>query len=597
MAGITSNKLAEVRKDFRNAADTMIIPVVELDLDHNLAYANNSAQQMLGIGPEHLTSGLNVSDIIAPEQIGLAKEGLTRLRERVDSTPLTLKVKTLGGTEIFVDTIADAIIVNKKVEGFVVYVFDLTRRMALEEKIRQREGIFEYIVEQSSFAGLFVVGGNYRFEYVNDKMADILGRTRSEILGHDFREFLHPDSVELVADRYRRRQRGESVPSIYEFEIIRGDGAVRKVRLSSTVTKTGEGTAKTIAQMVDITEEMERQQALKESEQRYRTLVETMDSGFCVDNEDGIAIMVNQSLVDMLGFDSVDDLTGESVTLWTLDMSEEDLRKKVDLRKQGVAEHYEVKLIHKTGRIIPAIVHASPVFDIEGTYIGSLAIFTDISELKAAEAEARFLLDLLLHDIGNQMQLIMAGADMLERGSTPEQVMRARQYVLDGAKRCLALINNIRHTEEAKSEPVRPVDLTKALRAEIQVFSGQYMMKPEVSGLSESIRVYADSALGHLFWNLMENSIKHNKKDEKKLWITGDRDNGRFIVHFEDNGPGLVDRKKDALFDPKARASGVGLHLVRRIITKYGGQLFVEDRVPGKPDEGLRMSIQFQIAT
>jgi len=78
------------------------------------------------------------------------------------------------------------------------------------------------------------------------------------------------------------------------------------------------------------------------------------------------------------------------------------------------------------------MVTASPLLDENNEYMGSMAVFTDISDLKKTEAEVHFLLDLLLHDVGNQLQLIVAGGDFLERDSPPEQILRSKRYIMDG---------------------------------------------------------------------------------------------------------------------------------------------------------------------
>ena len=69
-----------------------------------------------------------------------------------------------------------------------------------------------------------------------------------------------------------------------------------------------------------------------------------------------------------------------------------------------------------------------------------------------------------------------------------------------------------------------------------------------------------------------------------------------FVLSISDNGPGLDDDKKPELFEPTRRYGGVGLHLVRRLAEKYGCTPEVRDRVKGKPDLGLEITIQFKIA-
>ncbi len=581
---------------FRNTVEDILLPIVELDLDYRIMYANKNARRLLCIDDSDLQHGINATSMVSSEEKGLVERGLKALLDGAEPTPITLKVNRKDGAEILTETWAELVFEEGNPVGFVVYVLDLTRRLAIEEKFQEREGIFQFIIEYSSFAGIFVVNDNYQFEYVNDKLLDMLGLTRSEVLGHDFREFLHPDSIDLVAERYVKRQRGEEVPRVYEFKILRSDGTPRDVVISSAVMVTGEDSVKTVAQIQDITEQKEAHRALQESEQRYRRLLETMDSGFCIDDDRGKTLLVNDALCEMLGYSSPEDLIGKSITKWTYGWTDKEVEEKIRERRKGEADHYEIELLHQDGHIIPAIVHASPVFGPDGEYQGNFAVFTDVSELKNAEAEVKFLLDLLLHDIGNQLQLIVAGADLLDDDSRSNQIKNARQYVLDGASRCLELIDNIRRAERFKSEPLHPTDVASLLLSQARLFASQYNVTPEISGLPDNVRVMADSALGHLFWNLMENSIKHNPGDDKKVWIYGEDHGDFFELRFSDNGPGMSDKEKQHLFRLSRRSAGVGLHLVRRIVRKYGGRIELEDRIDGHQEKGLSVSVFLRTA-
>ncbi|MGY5860348.1 MAG: PAS domain S-box protein, partial [Candidatus Thorarchaeota archaeon] len=444
---------SQERSEFRKVADTMLIPVVEFDRLFALMYANPAALTMLKLSEKQLSNGVRASDLVIPEQHDLVNEALGLLDSDIEPTSLSLRVVAGNGIAIPCQVYADRIENEGKVAGFVVYVVDLSRRESTEEKILSRKEILEFMVDYYSFSGIIIVDNQFKFEYVNDKLCNIIGRRRSEILGHDFREFLHPDSVDTVTERYVKRQQGEEVPSVYELKILRKDGDVRDIRLNVGSIRGNDGNIRTVAQILDITEEKEGARALEDSEHRYRNLVETMDSGLSVDNGEGQMILVNDALCHMLGYDSPEDLIGKRITSILHGWTENNVAQKVEDRKAGKIEHYEAQLRHKSGDVVPVVVSASPLLDRNDEYVGSMAVFADISELKKTEAEVHFLLDLLLHDIGNQLQLILAGGDFLEKDSPPDQIMRSRRYVMDGALRCLELIQKVRRAEESKSEP------------------------------------------------------------------------------------------------------------------------------------------------
>ena len=586
-----------MRKEFHKVANSMQIPVVEFDLDLILQYANPAAVVLLKLDESKFALGLHVDSLVVPEQYTLVKDGLRLLQGDVEPTSISLRVTTGNGVAIPCQVYADRIRDGSKVIGFIVYVVDLSRRELAEGKILSHKETLEFMVDYSSFSGITIVDDAYKLEYVNDKFCDIMGRRRSEVLGHNFREFLHPDSDSIVAERYKKRQSGEEILSVYEIKVVRKDGEVRDIHMNVGSIRGSDGRARTVAQLLDITEEKKRAQALADSEHRYRNLVETMDSGLSVDNNKGRMILANDALCRMLGYDFPDELIGQKITTILHGWTENNIYEKVRDRKAGKIEQYEAQLIHKSGGMVPAMVTASPMLDHNNEYVGSMAVFTNISELKKTEAEVHFLLDLLLHDIGNQLQLILAGGDFLERSAPPDQIVRSKRYIMDGALRCMELIQKVRRAEESKSEPLSPLLLSLVARAETELLFKQRGVRVDLSGLDDNITVYADQALSQLIWNLLENAVIHNPKaeSEKMVAISGSTTGNTFTLSVSDNGPGIIDAKKNELFNPTRRYGGVGLHLVRRLAEKYGGTPKVLDRVDGHPEEGLRIDIQFDL--
>lgn len=588
------------RKVFRDIADEMLIPVLEFNLDFTIEYVNKSALNLFKMQKDQITSGSSVYDFIIPEQHALVHEGLELLRKGAIPSSISLRVVNSNNIAIPTQVFTDRIEHDSKVIGYVAYLLDLSRRAAAEDKMLSRKELLEYMVDYNSFTGIIIVDDQYKFEYVNDKLLDILGRRRTEVINHDFREFLHPDSLEIVSERYRKRQQGQNEPAVYELKILRKDGDSRDIRMNVGAVRGRDGKIRTVAQLMDISDELVRAQALSDSEHRYRSLVETMDSGLSVDDVNSNMVLVNEALCRMIGYDSPDELIGQPITKILYGWTENHVKEKIQARKEGKIEQYEAELIHKISGLVPVVVSASPLVDTNNEYLGSMAVFTDVSLLKKTEAEVHFLLDLLLHDIGNQLQLILAGGDFLDVDATPEQIMRSKRYILDGALRCLELIQKVRRAEEAKSEPLEPIKIHHVVEAESELLYKQRGVRVDLTELPTNAVVYADQALSQLVWNLLENAVIHNKKPEheKLVKVSGRFTENRFILTISDNGPGIPNGSKDELFNPSRRYGGVGLHLVRRLAEKYGGTTpAVRDRVVGSPGEGLSIDLNFQIVS
>ncbi len=123
----------------------------------------------------------------------------------------------------------------------------------IAERLAESEKMFRSIVE-NSHAGIFIIDDTFHLTYANSMLSKILGYPVEEIVGSDFRRFLDEPSKILVAERYVRRQKGEDLPSRYEFSFYRKDGALRTAELSSSVVTETNGKVITVGQLLDITE-------------------------------------------------------------------------------------------------------------------------------------------------------------------------------------------------------------------------------------------------------------------------------------------------------------------------------------------------------
>jgi len=103
--------------------------------------------------------------------------------------------------------------------------------------------------------------------------------------------------------------------------------------------------------------------------------------------------------------------------------------------------------------------------------------------------------------------------------------------------------------------------------------------------------VNVDRFLTNLISNLLNNSITHGKGKTSEIWVeVGEKTRG-YEVSVADDGPGIPDKLKKSLFDAERRFGGVGIHQAKQIVTKYGGRIDVQDRVPNESSNGVRFLI------
>ncbi|MCB2226259.1 MAG: PAS domain S-box protein [Desulfarculaceae bacterium] len=129
-----------------------------------------------------------------------------------------------------------------------------------------------------------------------------------------------------------------------------------------------------------------RQHMVANSEGRYRTLVETMKDGLMSVDTNGVITFANPALAELLGYSEAELVGGSLFSLVEKDGAEF-LKGELAKRRQGSSSSYELEVTTKDGRRIPIFVSASPLLREDGECLGSMAIYTDLSELRRAEAE------------------------------------------------------------------------------------------------------------------------------------------------------------------------------------------------------------------
>jgi len=154
------------------------------------------------------------------------------------------------------------------VDRVIEVIIDVTERRQTDRMLQESERMFRSLVE-NSHSGIFIVAADFKFAYANDMFCTILGYPHDEVIGRDFRSVLDDESRSLVAERYVSRQRGEAVPSRYEFNIVRKNGEKRRVEISSTVVIDSVGKPRTLAQLLDITDRKRAEKELRESERKF----------------------------------------------------------------------------------------------------------------------------------------------------------------------------------------------------------------------------------------------------------------------------------------------------------------------------------------
>jgi PAS domain S-box-containing protein len=142
---------------------------------------------------------------------------------------------------------------------------DAANQKQIEKALNDGEQLFRLVAE-NSFTGILIADENFKIIYCNEEIERIGSYSKEEIIGQDFRKYLHKDSKALVQQRFLNRQRGEYTPPHYEFKIVKKNGDIREVDVKASVIKHRFGKRYTLVQIVDITDrrKMEKERTVLE---------------------------------------------------------------------------------------------------------------------------------------------------------------------------------------------------------------------------------------------------------------------------------------------------------------------------------------------
>ena len=372
---------------------------------------------------------------------------------------------------------------------------------------------------------------------------------------------------------------------------------------------------KTLAHMAEKIEEQIR--LIKESEAKYRRIVDTATEGIWMLGPDTLTTFVNARMAEMLGYPG-EEMIGRPTTDFMFDEEVPDHLKRMENRRQGLSENYERRFRRKNGETLWTLVSAAPILDEKQQSKGAFAMFTDITdrkqaeeevgklnqqleqrvvELQAANRELETMTYSVSHDLRQPLRTIDGFLGLLKRriGATLDdegrrQVMTISEAALRMARLIDALLT---FSRSGRFEMNRvPVDL--------KTLAGEVARELESAALGRAVEwrigelpvVRADHAmLRVVFGNLLSNALKFTQPRPRAEIEVGclEGQGNELIVFVRDNGVGFDMQYAHKLFRVFERLHGleefegigIGLANVRRIISRHGGSTWAEGKMDG----------------
>jgi two-component system sensor histidine kinase UhpB len=309
-----------------------------------------------------------------------------------------------------------------------------------------------------------------------------------------------------------------------------------------------------------ITERNQAGMALRESEEKYRMLVETMNDGLVIVDENGTLTYVNDRLCDMLGR-FPQDIIGHTAIEFTDEENQNILKEQMAKRKKGESGPYEIAWKRVGGEKISAIVSPKPIFGEDREFKGSFAIVTDITQqkqaeevLKESEEQLRFLSSQLLtaqeterrrisrelHDeLGQALAVLKLRTDFIKE-SLDKDRRKAREECERSLRYIDQVIENVRRLSRDLSPPVlQDVGLTAAIKWLVDNVTNnrQARVKLDIMEVDDLFSEDAKIMIYRIIQEALTNIVRY--AEAKNVSVTIKKNGNAITFRIEDDGKGF----------------------------------------------------------
>ncbi|HAR95364.1 MAG TPA: hypothetical protein DCR97_05300 [Deltaproteobacteria bacterium] len=530
--------------------------------------------------------------------------------------PFTTEYTVHAGTRIL-EVSFNLIRRKGRVFGISVFGKDITKIWRAEKELRESEERFRILVEPAPEA-IFVQTDGV-LVYANPAMIKLLGATEpEEILGKEVFTWVTPEHHESVRARMSAQSKTGAFPPI-DREYIRIDGS----RVSVETTAVGIKFKNVDSHLVfvrDVTERKRAEEALRQSEEMYRTLIAACPDAIIVTDLAGRVTLASSKAVELFGVSSEARAVGRSVLEWMIPEDRIEVFAAMEQLLSGEgAPSRELILKKDDGTLFDAEVHAAPIRLSDGMTRGMILITRDVTERKNLQAQLLqsqkmeaigTLAGGIAHDFNNILTTIMGYAGLMETKLPEDHPFRSFvQQINSCTSKAANVTRSLLTFSRKQAMELSPQSMNTIIR-DIQKLLRRIV--PEdvelTFTLNEDAAIMADmTQIDQVLINLVSNARDAMQKEGKLQIETGVVQLGKEFKHANgfgkpgrygcisviDNGAGIDEAIQKKIFEPffttkdVGKGTGLGLSIVYGIVKQHGGYITVSS----KPGSGTRFDI------
>jgi len=576
-----------ILQEMEDAVFLIDVEVVGDDYEFTFRRNNASHQQLTGLSEDEMR-GQTPRELLGNEQGAAVAANYRRCVEQRDTIQYEETLEFPSGTTYW-QTKLTPITDGELVTQIVGVARDITEQKERRQKLRQLDRQFKTVLETMS-AAVFLKDTDGQYLLMNRACRELLDVDSGDVVGLTDEDLFPPEETEKAArDDRRVIENGEMIELEEEISTTTGN-TVRLTRKSPVYDDNGDITG-VCGVSTDITEQKERERELE----YYEQIINTFDDIATVITPEGEITYVSPSVRRVLGYEP-EDLVGEI----GFEYQDPEGAKTVEEALEYVVEHPEAsRSVQTKFRRTDGSwcwIEATIRNQLENDFIEGLVVNSrDITERKEYEQalerqrdELEVLNKIVRHDVRNQLQLVLAYGDILTdyvEGDGEKDVQR----VLRAGREAVGITQTAGEITEAmlaSKTDLAPMKLRPVLESQIEnIQEAHQRALVSTEGPLPDAVVLSDEMLDAVFRNLLNNAIVHNDKELPEVTVSATTHEGGVRVRIADNGPGIPDQRREQIFEEgkkglDSEGTGLGLYLVRTLVDRYGGAVWVEDNDP-----------------
>ena len=591
------------------AAQDAIITVDEAD---RIVFANSAAERLFGRSKDQMldlpATELLPQDSRASFDAALAAASRTPSKDG-PAEPIALAGRHKDGTRVPLELTVGVTSVGGQ-RRFTGVLRDVSRRRAAEEALRsseQRLALIYGSVLDPIFMLAVESGTRYRFVSVNEAFLRATGLRPEQVVGKTIEEVLPPDSQALVVPKYREAMETRGVVQWEEVAAYPAGKRVGEVSVAPVLDAEGRCTH-IIGAVHDVTATRAAEQMSRESEERYRRIVETAQEGIWVIDSASRTTFVNHAMAQMLG-EPREALIGRDPLDFMTTEGRPQAREEIqNLADTGTAPrgHIEREVVRRDGSSIWVSTASSPLYDEHGDYLGALAMVTDVTGHRKAEQaleEARqfreALIDVVSHEFRTPVTVIQGYAELMGTGALKPDSPAwhdARARIARSSKHLGFLLTSILELSRlreggraADPKALKTIDLftEAATTMDARRPAPSRPVTIEVAPGAEEVRGDFRMLLIALV-ELLDNAAKFSPSD-MPIVLRASALDGEVLLEVEDHGHGIPENVRKDIFKPFVQADissvrktggvGLGLAVAHGLVKAQGGRLEMDSKL------------------